>query len=357
MTVSECRPKLVMQWLPDWMHVHVGTSFAKEYYEDYELRKLEKDKLERHLYERFGDIGLGQKKPDVPYNLEFGLCGISNVFGCKIKFFENAWPQNVPLNLSLQEAVTIETPDPAQIYPIYEMLRQAREIKQKYGQVQGEIAHIGILVIALDVRGNDIFMGMHDDPAAVRIFLTKCSAVFAASIRTVRRETGYSGLVVPGNCPLAMISDREYRAFIKEQDVWLSNQFQPFGLHHCGKQDNTITSMAEVPNVSYVDIGITTSPHLVRKHWGADKQLSFVGESLDDKSETQIADELTKLILEVGEPYGRITIGFPATQFTDDSKIRAAFAAVNEFNTSKKSEVIFLTQKSSKQFKKVKSIA
>lgn len=325
-------PSLHFSWMPDWVNKHIGTCFTREYYEDYELRKAEADKLERYLYENFGDIGLGEKKPDVPYCVTFGLGGISNALGCDLRFSDAAWPQVLPMNLSLSEAIKLKCNNPASTYPISEMLRQATEIKDKYGKCAGEVAHIGSLVIALDVRGSDFLLDFYDNPADAKKLLHICAETFVECIKTIRKITGYNGVVVPGNCPLAMLSGQNYKDFVQPFDIWLSKQFETFGLHHCGNQNQTIAGLAEVPNVSYVDIGVQTDIKLVRKYWGTNKRLNFTSFDIRDKSEDVVIGEIIGLLKGVGEPYGRLSLGVSVDRFVTDERIRAAYKAFKEFS-------------------------
>ena len=49
---------------PDWWFTNYGISFGREYYYDPEYRVDAQAKMQKALYERFGDVGLGSPDPE-----------------------------------------------------------------------------------------------------------------------------------------------------------------------------------------------------------------------------------------------------------------------------------------------------
>ena len=54
--------RLGVGFYPDWWHKHYGFSFDREYYFDPEKRVRTRMEMEKKLYERFGDVGLGNPR-------------------------------------------------------------------------------------------------------------------------------------------------------------------------------------------------------------------------------------------------------------------------------------------------------
>jgi len=69
---------------PDWFNKHYGISFGKEYYFDPEARVEARMAIDKRLYERFGDVGLGDPDPDPKPLITFGMVMLPSIFGCEI---------------------------------------------------------------------------------------------------------------------------------------------------------------------------------------------------------------------------------------------------------------------------------
>ena len=85
---------------PDWWNKHYGISYDRNYYFDPETRIAARLEMDRRLYERFGDVGLGDPDPKPKPFITFGMVMLPAVFGCEIVFKKDALPWAMPLNLS-----------------------------------------------------------------------------------------------------------------------------------------------------------------------------------------------------------------------------------------------------------------
>ena len=62
MEKQNCIP-LGVGFYPDWWYKHYGISFDRKYYFDPETRIEARMEMDRRLYERFGEVGLGDPNP------------------------------------------------------------------------------------------------------------------------------------------------------------------------------------------------------------------------------------------------------------------------------------------------------
>ena len=81
---------------PDWWHKHYGIGFGREYYFDPEKRVEARLAMDRKLYERFGEVGLGTPNPEPTPLITFGMVMLPAIFGCEIVFDDNALPWAMP---------------------------------------------------------------------------------------------------------------------------------------------------------------------------------------------------------------------------------------------------------------------
>ncbi|MCF0192640.1 MAG: hypothetical protein HUK05_04325, partial [Prevotella sp.] len=82
---------------PSWWHKNAGISFDESFFYDPRRRVEDERKMEQVLYERFGDLGLGEDHlKDLPQigavHLASGYL-LSEMLGCKIEYYEDAPPQ------------------------------------------------------------------------------------------------------------------------------------------------------------------------------------------------------------------------------------------------------------------------
>ena len=77
---------------PDWWHKNYGISFGREYYFDADYRVDCQAMMQKKLYERFGDVGLGNKDPEPKPMITFGMVMLPSIFGCEAIFKDDALP-------------------------------------------------------------------------------------------------------------------------------------------------------------------------------------------------------------------------------------------------------------------------
>ncbi len=75
--------RLQAGFYPDWWHKEYGISFDRKYYFDPETRIEARMAMDKALYERFGDVGMGDPNPKpkpmiFPENFAFIFIGCSS---------------------------------------------------------------------------------------------------------------------------------------------------------------------------------------------------------------------------------------------------------------------------------------
>ena len=200
------------------------------------------------FYERWGRFGLGSNHDeDIPeigaVHLASGYL-VSEMLGCRVEYVEDAAPRVVPANLDrlrLAPQAALESPASKKLQTLLDALRT------KYGYVRGDVNWSGILNVALDLRGQTIFMDMLDEPDAASQFLAEIGEVLEGFTARMAAATGTTSISVNRNvgniprpvflhseCSHVMISVADYERFLMPMDAAWSHRHRPFGIHYCG---------------------------------------------------------------------------------------------------------------------------
>jgi hypothetical protein len=262
---------------PSWWHRHAGISFDEDFFYDPRRRIEDERKMERVLYERFGDLGLGEDRDkDLPvlgpvHNAAGYL--LSEMIGCRLEYKEDAPPQVIPAgrqDLDLDVDAVFGGPAFGRFKTLVEIL------KARGMPVCGDVNWGGILNLALDFRGQEIFLDMLDCPEEVRLFFGHLAEVIERFTSYVEGETGTTSISVNrtvrhirppvflhSECALTMISEEHYESFIRPFDGAWSRRRRPFGIHYCGPDPHRFAeAFAALPDLDFLDVG-----------WGGDLRL------------------------------------------------------------------------------------
>ena len=150
---------------PEWWNQHEKISFDRDYF-FHPLRRIEDEqKMEKALYERWGRYGLGNRHPDIrpeigAVHLAAGFL-LSEMMGCQVIYSENHPPNVISQNredflLDLDAAFSSKS------FKDFESLLE--KLKEKYGYLCGDVNWSGILNLAMDLRGENIFIDMITQP-------------------------------------------------------------------------------------------------------------------------------------------------------------------------------------------------
>jgi hypothetical protein len=265
---------------PSWWHKHAGLSFDRDFFYDPRRRVADERTMERVLYDRFGDLGLGEDRDrDLPmigpvHNAAGYL--LSEMLGCRVEYAADAPPQVLParqpdLELDIEAAFAGAA--------MRQLKRLVDRLKETHGRAVGDVNWGGLLNLALDVRGQDIFLDLVDRPAAAATFFGGIAEVIDRFTSFLARETGTTSISVnrlvrhlPGavflhsECALTMISVEHYRTFLQPFDRAWSLRRRPFGVHYCGSDPHRFAeAFAELPHLDFLDVGWGGDVGLLRR--------------------------------------------------------------------------------------------
>lgn len=255
---------------PAWWFHNEGLTFEEDFFYDPARRVEAERKMEQALYERWGKYGLGEdREKDLPVvgavHLAAGYL-LSEMLGCKVEYKEDAPPQVLCAKMENLD-ISAEAAFESAAYKRFAGLTES--LKAKYGYLTGDVNWGGILNIALDLRGDALFMDMFDKPKEVSVFLGEIAEVIERFAQGLQKETGSTSISVNRNvrhlepavflhseCSHTMISVEDYRKFLQTFDERWIGKYRPFGIHFCGKDpDRYAEVFAGLGRVDFLDVG------------------------------------------------------------------------------------------------------
>ena len=329
---------------PEWWHKHVGITFDHDFF-FHPLKRVESEqKMERVLYEKWGKYGLGEdkdiKRPEIgAVHLAAGYF-ISEILGCDVIYCENHPPQVK----CMDRDTLVINPDDAfktKAFKRFEDLTNA--LKKKYGYLAGDINWGGILNVALDIRGQNLFLDMSMDPKGVYLFLTSINKVISKMVCWMDKETSTTSISVNrtlrhfekpvllhSECSHTMVSCEDYEKYLMKYDILMGKGANPFGIHYCGNDPHRYAGVfAKLPRLDFLDVGWGGDIKELRKHLPN----TFLNIRLDPVtinvySEDELVRTISQLVKESGNPYLTGICCINMDDKVEDSKINTIFQTV-----------------------------
>ena len=245
MVTAQRFPNIEVTFAPTWWHHHYGMDFGAALSWQDPIRSTERDREQRRLlYERFGEIGLGEANP-LPNPVtggEFGHRFMSAFWGCEVVYFADQWPHAVPLPQAGEHMAQLRFPRVESSAAAQLLLRNARILIEQYGSCRAVINYGGPLNNAVSVLGEAIFMACAAQPELAQAVLRQMGQavlevndLLEAPINGIAPSSARKKRWEVGNCPVGQISPAAYRKVVLPVDRWLCQQFEgEFWLHHCG---------------------------------------------------------------------------------------------------------------------------
>lgn len=266
---------------PSWWHKNAGICFDEGFFYD-PLRRVEDEQhMEQVLYERFGDLGLGEDhEKSLPQigavHLASGYL-LSEMLGCKVEYYEDAPPQVICAH---RDTLDFDVADAFRSPAFQRLVKLIEQLKAKYGYVVGDINWGGVLNLAIDVRGEEIFTDMLMEPEKAAVYFRKIAEVIDKFVWYIQTNTGSSSIsvnrsarlfdypvAIHSECSHTMISEEDYRRFFLPIDLQWSMSHLPYGIHYCGKDPHRMASaFAEIERLTFLDVGWGGDVALLRKH-------------------------------------------------------------------------------------------
>ena len=255
---------------PAWWHRHEGITFDEDFFFHPAKRVEAERRMENALYRRWGKFGLGADHDKLlpmvgPVHLAAGFL-LSEMLGCAVEYAADAPPLVRPAN---RETLDL-SPEAAFQCPAYRRWESLCDVlKTKHGGLLGDVNWGGILNLALDLRGQSLFLDMLDKPAELPRFFGDIAAVVERFTQTVFERTGSTSVAVNrtvgrirpavylhSECSLTMVSTADYERFLMPLDIDWSRRRRPFGIHYCGKDPHRFADVfARLPHLDFLDVG------------------------------------------------------------------------------------------------------
>ena len=342
MSKKECIP-LGVGFYPDWWNKHYGISYDRKYYFEPESRIAARLEMDKRLYERFGDVGLGDPDPKPKPFITFGMVMLPAVFGCEIVFKKDALPWALPLNLSEDRIMKLEVPDLANISPMTEVIKQIQYLQGKYGRVVGDINTTGVQNLALKLRGEQLYFDYFERPELCHHLLTVCTRAIIQLFQFVYKLTGTGAmdvtpmcdprLYVLPNCTVEQISLATYEKFNLPYDNQVAKACHPLGIHHCGSVNQVLEGYAQVRHLKFLEMGFGSDVRRTREVLGPKVAINARINPVLMKNGTpeEVSKEVRGLI-DQGDPLENFSIDTVGLTFgTPDENVKAARRTAAEY--------------------------
>jgi hypothetical protein len=330
---------------PEWWNKNEGISFDRDFFFHPLKRVEEEQRMEKILYERWGKFGLGahrdEARPEIgAVHLAAGFL-LPEMLGCQVNFSEGHPPQVLPGNQELREINPKEAFGSGSFRQV-ELLVDA--LKKKYGYLSGDINWGGILNLAMDLRGESIFLDMMLVPDEVKTYFAGIASVIGRFTTFLLAHTGSTSISVNrgvrhmknpvllhSQCSHTMISEEDYANYLLPFDQEWSKT-RPFGIHYCGSDPHRMASaFATIPHLDYLDLGWGGDVKILRKHLPDtffNLRLSPV--AIVGQTHEQIRETIVRLVEESGNPYLTGVCCINMDDSVADDKIDTIFETVAE---------------------------
>jgi hypothetical protein len=328
---------------PEWWNKNEGLTFDRDFFFHPARRVEDEQKMEKALYDRWGNNGLGlnknEKRPEIgAVHLAAGFL-LSEMFGCTVNYTESHPPQVIPAG---REDLKLNTDEVFRSKAFNNIVNLWDALKAKHGRLTGDINWGGILNLAMDLRSENIFMDMMMIPEEVKIYFAKISSVIEKFTVQMQKETGTTSISVNrvvqhfsnsiflhSECSHTMISAEDYENFLLPYDIEWSKK-RPFGIHYCGSDPHRMAEQfAKIPHLDFLDLGWGGDVRLLRKHLPDtffNIRLSPV--EIINQTNEQIAETIIRLVNESGNPYLTGVCCINMDENVSDDKIDTIFKTV-----------------------------
>ena len=331
---------------PDWWHTHYGLDFREPFYFDPRVR-VESERLMRQaLHDRFGDLGLGeanaQPRPVVgPVHLAIGFI-VQAMLGCHVRFSENAAPWVLCAELSDDQVWDLRVPDLESTPLMRQTIDLMDALEDEFGYLEGDIPWDGVQNVALDLRGQQLFLDYYDNPELVHHLFDVITRTIHLVASHVQSRTGTSSislnrivasidrrLHLHSNCSVQMISKEMFERYLLPYECWLAERLQPYGIHHCGDNlEHVVEAYGRVPGLAYVDVGWSSDVAACRN---ALPDVFFSLRLSPVRLRTQTPDQVradVAWLLDQAGPLDKLALCCIAMDYgTPDENVRALFEA------------------------------
>ena len=256
---------------PQWWNKNTGMTFDRDFFFHPARRVEDERRMEHYLYEKWGRYGLGRNhgkdRPEVgAVHLASGFL-LSEMMGCNVDYREAAPPEVICRYLEEPDTRPIDEAFKSSVCKKF--IQMQEKLKEKFGYLTGDVNWSGILNLALDLRGQELFIDIYDRPGENAIFFSKLSGLIEQFTNSMQNSTNSTSVSVNrsiinfnkpiflhSECSLTMISVDMYREYLMSFDIKWSQKKVPFGIHYCGKDPHRFAgAFSEISNLAFLDVG------------------------------------------------------------------------------------------------------
>jgi hypothetical protein len=329
---------------PSWWHRHAGITFDEDFFYHPKRRVESERMMERVLFERFGDLGLGedrdQDRPVIGAIHNAAGYLLSEMLGCRVAYKPGEPPAVIPAR---RTGLDIDVEGAFAGAAFGRVAGLMNTLKESFGCLAGDINWAGILNLGLDLRGQDLLLDFFDRPEEVRIFFSRISEVIGRFTSIISAETGTTSISVNrtvrhlqgpvflhSECALTMISTAHYERFILPFDQAWSRQHRPFGIHYCGADPHRFAEVwAKIPHLDFLDVGWGGNLRALR----ARLPQTFLNIRLSPveiihQSADEIGEAITTRVADSADPYLTGVCCINMDDCVPDDKVRTIFETV-----------------------------
>ncbi len=237
-------PKIDISFAPAWWQYYYGMDFERAFWQDPIARTERWREQKRLLFERFGDVGLGNAdpKPRPIAGDAYGHRFMSAFWGCEVAYVPDQFPSAVVLPDAAQRLQHLSMPAVDESPVVRQIRAEFRQLEAHYGCCEAAVNYGGPLNNAVSVLGAEIYAACLTQPEAARRALQLMGEAVLAihdqvvcPLNGIPPEEAHAQFFGLGDCPVGTISPRLYQEMVLPADLWLRQQFRgPFLLHHCG---------------------------------------------------------------------------------------------------------------------------
>lgn len=333
-----------MVFHPSWWHRHAGIVFDDDFFY-HPLKRVEAERqMENVLYERFGQFGLGEDhdrdKPVIgAVHLAAGYF-IQEMLGCRVIYGGDSPPQVIPAGM---EKLDIDPSKAFSSDAFRKLLKLQDQLKSKYGYLTGDINWGGVLNVALDLVGEQVFTDFYIRPEETVTQFNLIASVIERFVNGISTFTGSSSISVNRNvrhlegpvflhseCSHTMISTEQYEQFLRHIDIGWSHKFRPFGIHYCGRDPHRYAeSFAVIEDLDFLDVGWGGDVKMLREHLPRTfLNIRLDPVTLNNYTTSELEQTIIRLVGDSGNPWLTGVCCINMDDQTDDGKVTTIFRTV-----------------------------
>jgi hypothetical protein len=334
-----------MVFAPNWWFRHYGISFDKPFYLDPDVRIANDLLMRKALYARFG-LGNpgGEPRPIIGSMHVAGGFVVPALLGVETRFSGNQAPWPVPCKLSREEVIGLRVPQIETTWPMNVFISQLDVLEREAGSVVGDLNTDGVLNTALQMRGEQLFIDLVEDPPVADHLFSVIAETQIQVARYMRQRTGTCSIAVNrsivnvdpriylhANCSMQMVSPAVFRSRLLAYECRLAAALPPYGVHHCGNNLHLFIKDYVRAGAVFFDVGWGSDIARVRAAApGAFLNLRLSPIRMLTESSAQIREDVERMVREAGGPGDAGICCINMDEATPDANVIAVIETARE---------------------------